>query len=44
MSETANEYDGKVNGKALAFFLVFGSIGAIIMSWIAYSGMVGRAL
>jgi hypothetical protein len=44
MSEATNEYDGKVSGKALAVFLVFGSIGAIIMSWIAYSGMVGRAL
>ena len=38
------EYDGKISGKALAFFLVFGSVGAIIMSWIAYSGMVGKAL
>jgi hypothetical protein len=35
------EYDGKLNGKALAFFLVVGSLGAIIMSWIAYSGVVG---
>jgi hypothetical protein len=43
MSEAEN-YDGPLNGKALAFFLVCGSIGAIVMSWIAYSGMVGRAL
>jgi len=36
--------DEKVDGKLLAFFLVFGSVGAIIMSWIAYTAMVGTAL
>jgi hypothetical protein len=43
MGEAKGEYDGPLNAKALAFFLVFGSLGAIIMSWIAYAGMVGRA-
>lgn len=38
---STGEYDGKISGKALAFFLVFGSVGAIIMSWIAYTGVVG---
>jgi hypothetical protein len=28
----------------LAIFLVCGSLGAIIMTWIAYSAMVGTAL
>jgi hypothetical protein len=28
----------------LALFLIGGSLGAIIMSWIAYSAMIGRAL
>lgn len=37
----ANE---QISRKALAIFLIAGSIGAIIMSWIAYSAMVGRAL
>lgn len=36
--------DEKVNGKMLAFFLVCGSLGAIVMTWIAYSAMVGSAL
>jgi hypothetical protein len=38
---STGEYDGKISGKALAFFLVVGSVGAIIMSWIAYTGVVG---
>ncbi|HKM67393.1 MAG TPA: hypothetical protein VJX70_09530 [Candidatus Acidoferrum sp.] len=33
-----------VSRKMLALFLVFGSLGAIIMTWIAYSAMVGRAM
>jgi hypothetical protein len=33
-----------VSRKMLALFLVGGSLGAIIMSWIAYSAMIGRAL
>ncbi|MGB2632918.1 MAG: hypothetical protein WAM58_03175 [Candidatus Acidiferrum sp.] len=33
-----------ISRKALALFLIFGSLGAIIMSWISYSAMVGRAL
>ena len=32
----------KVSGKMMALFLVFGSLGAIVMSWIAYSAMIGR--
>lgn len=28
----------------LALFLIGGSLGAIIMSWIAYSAMIGRAI
>ena len=36
--------DEKVSGKMLAFFLVCGSLGAIVMTWIAYSAMVGSAL
>ena len=33
-----------LNMKMLALFLIGGSLGAIVMSWIAYSAMVGRAL
>jgi hypothetical protein len=33
-----------ISRKWLALFLIGGSLGAIIMSWIAYSAMVGRAL
>ena len=33
-----------VSRNMLALFLIGGSLGAIIMSWIAYSAMVGRAL
>ena len=36
--------DEKVSGKFLAFFLVAGSLGAIVMTWIAYAAMVGRAI
>jgi hypothetical protein len=42
MSELSQ--DERVNTKILTFFLVFGSVGAIIMSYIAYAAMVGRAL
>jgi hypothetical protein len=41
MADLGNE---KVNGKFLAFFLVGGALGAIVMTWIAYSAMVGSAL
>jgi len=34
----------KVSRKLLALFLIGGSLGAIVMSWIAYSAMIGRAL
>ena len=34
----------RLNMKMLALFLIGGSLGAIVMSWIAYSTMVGRAL
>lgn len=30
--------------KLLALFLIGGSLGAIIMSWIAYAQMIGRAM
>jgi hypothetical protein len=30
-----------VSRKMLALFLICGSLGAIIMSWIAYSAMIG---
>jgi len=33
-----------VSRKMLAMFLIAGSLGAILMSWIAYSAMVGWAL
>jgi hypothetical protein len=36
--------DEIVSRKVLAVYLTVGSIAAIIMSWIAYSAMVGRAL
>jgi uncharacterized membrane protein YidH (DUF202 family) len=42
MSDTST--NEQVSRKALAIFLIGGSIGAIIMSWIAYSAMVSRAL
>jgi len=28
----------------MALFLVGGSLGAIVMSWIAYAAMIGRAM
>jgi hypothetical protein len=34
----------QVNRKILALFLIGGSLGAIVMSWIAYSAMIGRAM
>ena len=34
----------RLNMKMLALFLIGGSLGAIVMTWIAYSAMVGRAL
>lgn len=34
----------QISRKMLAFLLIGGSLGAIIMSWIAYSAMIGRAL
>lgn len=36
--------DEKVSGKMLWIFLVCGSLGAIVMTWIAYASMVGSAL
>ena len=33
-----------VSRNMLALFLIGGSLGAIIMSWIAYAAMVGQAL
>jgi hypothetical protein len=42
MPETSTQE--QVNRKMLALFLIGGSLGAIIMSWIAYSAMVGQAL
>lgn len=33
-----------VSRNMLALFLIGGSLGAIIMSWIAYVAMIGRAL
>jgi hypothetical protein len=34
----------KLNPKMLALFLVGGTLGAIIMSWVSYARMIGRAL
>ncbi|MGB9433781.1 MAG: hypothetical protein WBQ89_16175 [Candidatus Acidiferrum sp.] len=34
----------QVSRKWLALFLIGGSLGAIIMSWIAYAAMIGRAM
>ncbi|MGB2664937.1 MAG: hypothetical protein WAK48_13095 [Candidatus Acidiferrum sp.] len=42
MSDTSTQEI--ISRKALALFLILGSLGAIIMSWISYSAMVGRAL
>jgi len=42
MSDTSTQE--MVCGSLLALFLIGGSLGAIIMSWIAYSAMIGRAL
>jgi len=36
--------DELVSRKMLAVFLVLGSLGAIVMSWVAYSAMIGSAL
>jgi len=41
MAELDNE---KVSGKMMAFFLVCGSLGAILMTWVAYSAMIRYAL
>jgi len=37
-------FDLPLNGKIVAIYLILGSLGAIIMSWISYSAMIGRAL
>lgn len=42
MSDTSSQ-EG-VSRKLLALFLIGGSLGAIVMSWIAYSAMIGRAI
>jgi len=42
MSDTSTQE--MVSRSLLALFLIGGSLGAIIMSWIAYSAMIGRAL
>jgi hypothetical protein len=34
----------QISRMMLALFLIGGSLGAIIMSWIAYSAMIGRAM
>jgi len=34
----------QVSRKMLAILLIGGSLGAIIMSWIAYAAMIGRAM
>jgi hypothetical protein len=39
MSDTSTQ-EG-LSRKMLALFLIGGSLGAIIMSWIAYSAMIG---
>jgi hypothetical protein len=42
MSDTNKEE--LLSRKMMALFLIGGSLGAIIMSWIAYSAMIGRAM
>jgi hypothetical protein len=42
MSETNNQE--QLSRGMLALFLIGGSLGAIVMSWIAYAAMIGRAL
>jgi hypothetical protein len=42
MSEMSSQE--QVSRKMLAIFLIGGSLGAIIMSWIAYAAMIGRAM
>lgn len=42
MSDTNSQE--MVSRNMLALFLIGGSLGAIIMSWIAYVAMIGRAL
>jgi hypothetical protein len=34
----------QLNRNILALFLVGGTVGAIIMSWLAYAAMISRAL
>jgi hypothetical protein len=42
MSDTGTEE--QLSRKVIAGCLIGGSLGTIIMSWIAYSAMIGRAL
>ncbi len=42
MSDTSTQE--QVSRKVIALYLIGGSLGAIIMSWIAYSAMIGRAM
>lgn len=42
MSDTSTQE--LVSRKMLALFLIGGSLGAIIMSWVAYFAMIGRVL
>lgn len=42
MSDTSTQE--QLSRKVIAVYLIGGSLGAIIMSWIAYSAMIGRAL
>jgi hypothetical protein len=34
----------QVSRKVLAIYLIAGTLGAIVMSWIAYSAMIGQAM
>ena len=42
MSEASNQE--QLSRGMLALFLIGGAMGAIIMSWVAYAAMIGRAL
>jgi hypothetical protein len=42
MSDTGSQE--QLSRKMMALFLIGGSLGAIVMSWIAYAAMIGRAL
>jgi hypothetical protein len=43
MTETPNHAE-KLNGNMMALLLIFGSVGVILMSCIAFAKMIGQAM